>query len=383
MRAGFASLSASSFLNSSTPYTPSSTSSAPSNAPASLKQALEKSGQSGSAQWSDDGNSLTVTPNAVRSSGIARSVIGGKPISDPFSSSDSTNGPVYSLYGNRIGSDGSLTGGGNAITPVPIFEAFTPPLVSSEPSGSSNLISILSEQNDILRAGFASLAASSSVDSSAPYTPSFDSPPFPSTVSPALKKAIVDAGLVSTADVVNSGIDYLLGKKPSSSSSGYKPISDPFSSDGPVYSLNGNRIGSDGSLTGGGNAITPRPIFEAFTPPLVSSEPSGSSSLISILSEQNEILRAGLASLSASSSLNSSAPYTPSFDSSPFPSTVSPALKKAIVDAGLVSTAEWSPDGNSLTIKGNTVRSTDIGDSVYAGSPISSYDSISSYKLYK
>ena len=77
---------------------------------------------------------------------------------------------------------------------------------------------------------------------------------------------------------------------------------------------------------------------------------------------------------SGSSSLNSSAPYTPSFDSSPFPSTVSPALKKAIVDAGLVSTAEWSPDGNSLTIKGNTVLSTDIGTSVYAGSPISSYD---------
>ena len=121
---------------------------------------------------------------------------------------------------------------------------------------------------------------------------------------PIAAGAAVSYGANAAADVVNSGIDYLLGKKPSSSSSGYIPISDPFSSDGPVYSLDGNRIGSDGSLTGGGNAITPRPIFEPFTPPLVSSEPNGSSNLISVLSEQNEILRAGFASLSASSSLS-------------------------------------------------------------------------------
>ena len=51
------------------------------NVSASLKQALVISGQSGSAQWSDDGNSLTITPNSVRSSDIARSVIAGKPVS--------------------------------------------------------------------------------------------------------------------------------------------------------------------------------------------------------------------------------------------------------------------------------------------------------------
>ena len=39
---------------------------------------LMQSGQSGSAQWSDDGNSLTITPNAVRSSGISRSVMNGQ-----------------------------------------------------------------------------------------------------------------------------------------------------------------------------------------------------------------------------------------------------------------------------------------------------------------
>ena len=134
--------------------------------------------------------------------------------------------------------------------------------------------------------------------------------------------AVVSYAANKAADVVNSGIDYLLGKKSSissSSASGYKPISDPFSSsdstNGPVYSLNGNRIGSDGSLVGGGNAITPLPIEDPFTPPLVSSASSASSSLIAVLSEQNAILRTGFASLSASSSLNSSAPYTPSSDS--------------------------------------------------------------------
>ena len=81
MRAGFATLSASSSLNSSTPYIPSSAPSVPPNAPASLKQALVESGQSGSAQWSDDGNSLTITLNAVRSSGISRAVMNGQSVS--------------------------------------------------------------------------------------------------------------------------------------------------------------------------------------------------------------------------------------------------------------------------------------------------------------
>ena len=84
---------------------------------------------------------------------------------------------------------------------------------------------------------------------------------------PIAAGAAVSYGANAAADVVNSGIDYLLGKKPSSSSSGHKPF-DPFSSDGPVYSLNGNRIGSDGSTVGGGNAVTPPPTLNPYTPPL-------------------------------------------------------------------------------------------------------------------
>ena len=64
---------------------------------------------------------------------------------------------------------------------------------------------------------------------------------------PLVAGAAVSYAANKAADVVNSGIDYLLGKKPSissPSSSSYKPISNPLSSDGPVYSLNGNRIGS-------------------------------------------------------------------------------------------------------------------------------------------
>ena len=100
---------------------------------------------------------------------------------------------------------------------------------------------------------------------------------------PLVAGAAVSYAANKAADVVNSGIDYLLGKKPSissSSSSGYKPIPNPLSSDGPVYSLNGNRIGSDGSLTGGGNAVTPPPTQNPYTSPLVSSESGSSSNLI-------------------------------------------------------------------------------------------------------
>ena len=114
---------------------------------------------------------------------------------------------------------------------------------------------------------------------------------------PLAAGAAVSYAANKAADVVNSGIDYLLGKNPSvssSSSSGYKPISDPLSSDAPVYSLNGNRIGSDGATADGVNAVTPPPTQKPYTPPLVSSESSSSSNLISVLSEQNAILRAGL-----------------------------------------------------------------------------------------
>ena len=105
---------------------------------------------------------------------------------------------------------------------------------------------------------------------------------------PLAASAAVSYSANKAADVVNSGIDYLLGKKPSTSSpssSGYKPF-DPFSSD-PVYSLNGNRIGSDGSTAGGRNAVTPPPTENPYTPPLVSSDSGSSSNLISVLSVLN------------------------------------------------------------------------------------------------
>ena len=105
------------------------------------------------------------------------------------------------------------------------------------------------------------------------------------------------------------------------------------SSNGPVYSLNGNRIGSDGSTAAGGNAVTPPPTQNPYTPPLVSSESGSSSNLISVLSEQNEILRAGFSSLSASSSLNSSTPYIPSSTSS-VPPNAPLVLREALEESG-------------------------------------------------